>query len=176
MIQIQDNQVDMQNLLKGLDEIKNKEVIVGVLDQNKDIQLIASANEFGATIKSPKALAYMRMLAKKFKVKLKGPKKDVIIIPERSFIRSTFDDVEVQNKIIETMSFYLERALTAQNTFGEVLSRAGVYLQRAIQSRLANTPPKNHPLTIAMKGSEETLIGKTKNLVKSIKSKVMDKQ
>jgi hypothetical protein len=166
---------DLDKLIQGLTEINERAIIVGVMeDEDKKIQVIASSNEFGAVIKSPKALAYMRILAKRFGVKLTGPKRDVIIIPERSYIRSAFDDSEVQNKITETMSFYLKRALTGKNTFEEILTRAGNYLQRMIQARMKGTPPKNHPLTIAMKGGDQTLINKG-NLIDSIKTKMVKK-
>lgn len=173
---VTDDRVGMDSLIRGLKEIESKAVIVGVMeDEDEKIQVIASANEYGAEIKSPKALLYMRMLAKKFGVTLKGPKKDKIIIPERSYIRSAADDTEVQDKIAETVRFYLYRAVTAQNTFGEVLTRAGNYFQRIIQGRMENTPPPNHPLTLAMKTGDKTLRGNSGKLMASIKYKVVDK-
>jgi hypothetical protein len=120
----------------------------------------------------------MRILAKKMGIELKkkGNKPaDKIIIPERSYIRSTFDDKEVQNKIIETMRFYLYRALIGKNTYEEILTRAANYLQRQIQARMEGTTPENHPLTEAVKGHTKTLIGKSKKLVASIKSRIVNK-
>lgn len=166
---IKDDAVNMNNLIKGLSAIQKQSVVVGVLSDDEKLQLIASANEFGAEIHSPKAIKFMRVLAGKHKVKLTPHNKGFIKIPERSFIRSTADDVEVQNKIVETTAFYLERALTAQNTFKEVLTRPAQLLKKLIQARIASDlTPKNHPLTIEIKGNDKTLRGKSKTLIKSI--------
>lgn len=178
---ITDNRVNMDSLIKGLKDLNGKSAIVGVMeDESKDMQIIASSMEFGAEIKSKKAIYYLYILLRKYKLINMSPKKwmekkQVIKIPERSYIRSTFDDREVQNKIVETMRFYLFKAMTAQNTFDEVLSRAGNYLMRQIQARMKNTPPPNHPLTEAMKGHNETLVGRTKKLMKAIKSRIVSK-
>lgn len=177
-VEFKDDRVNLDKLIEGYKALKNKAVVVGVMeDADPKIQVIASANEFGATIKSQKALRYMRMLAKLYGVELKGERKEVIIIPERSYLRSTADDPEVQNKVIETMQFYLYRALTGQNTFEEVLSRAGEYLRRMIQARIktGSTPPPNHPLTEAMKGHNKTLLGKTLKLIRVIEYRIVDK-
>jgi hypothetical protein len=176
-INIKDDQVEIKNLIRGLRDLNSKAIIVGIMeDDTKDIQVIASSNEFGATIKSVKALNYMRAMAKKYGVKLSGPKRDAIIIPERSFLRSTIDDSEVQNKLIETTRFYLFRALSAINTFEEVLKRSGELLKLMIQSSIAsNIPPKNHPLTIAMKRDSQTLKGTSGKLIESISYRIIKK-
>ena len=177
-MKIEDNRVNMDNLILGLKEIHKKSVVVGVLDdESEQMKIIAGANEFGSEIHSPKAIRFMRALAGRMKVPLvkSGAKgKDVIIIPERSFLRSTIDDLEIQNRIIESMRFYLNQALVGKNTFREVLSRAGNVLRRAIQSRIkTDIPPSNHPLTVAVKGHAETLVGKTNKLITAIKSRIV---
>ena len=74
------------------------------------------------------------------------------------------------------MEFYLYRALTAQNTFEEILTRAGNILKRSIQAKIkSSVRPVNHPLTIAMKNSADTLIGKSKKLIKSIEYRIVEK-
>ena len=178
---ITDDKANFDKLVQGFKFADLKAVIVGVLDESKDIQVIASSQEFGAEIRSKKAIYYLYILLKKFGLINMSPqawmkKKEVIKIPERSYIRSTMDDSEVQNKMIETMEFYLYRALTAQNTFEEIFTRTGNYLKRMIQARIrSDIRPANHPLTIAMKNSANTLIGKSKKLIKAIEYRIVDK-
>jgi hypothetical protein len=185
-VTIKDNKVNLDSLMKGLKELDKKAVIVGVMkEEDSKIQVIASANEFGATIKSKKAIRYFWFLMSRYKkyidyikqTRKTGGKSggQSIVIPERSYIRSTFDDREVQNKIVETMAFYLSKALKSQNTFPEVLTRAGNYLQRMIQARMEGTTPENHPLTVRMKGHDTPLKGRNRKLMKAIKSKLVDK-
>lgn len=168
-------------LLLGLNELSKKSVNVGVLGDEK-MKIIAGANEFGAVIKSKKAIAYLRYLLGKFgksskviegsgkyKTSRQAGQKDVIIIPERSFLRSTADDKEVENKLVEQTRFYLYRFLTGKNPAREVLTRVGNLLKIFIQARIdSDTPPPNNPLTVRMKGHDRTLIGKTGNLQKGI--------
>jgi len=186
-VKIEDDRNNLDNIILGLATIKSKSVNVGILDdESEQMKIIAGANEFGAEIKSKKAIRYFWMLMSKFKKstgvidksdKYKTGGKSggqSIIIPERSYLRSTADDSEVQNKIVETIRFYLYQALTGKNTFGEVLTRAGNVLQRAIQSRImTDIEPANHPLTVRLKGQDKTLIGRTRKLISAIKSRVV---
>lgn len=164
---------NMDAIIQGLREIERSSIVVGVSEKGgKDIQVIASANEFGAIIKSKKAMKYFWFLMSEAGIG-KSPngqgKKDFIRIPERSFLRATADDPEVKNKLVETFAFALAQFLEGKNTAREVWTRTGQMMKRAIQSRIAiNLPPKNHPLTSKLKGHDQTLKGKTNNLAKSI--------
>ncbi|MBK8397436.1 MAG: hypothetical protein IPL26_19655 [Leptospiraceae bacterium] len=173
---------NMDAIIQGFKELNKSSIIVGVSEKGgKNIGIIAGANEFGAEIKSPKAIRYFWYLMGKYKKsagvidkssKYKTGGKSggaSIIIPERSFLRSTADDKEVQNKLVETIEFYLERFLTGKNPAREVLTRAGQMFKRAIQSRIfTNIQPANHPLTVRLKGHDKTLQGKENKLSKSI--------
>lgn len=173
-VEIRDNRINLDRLISDLSKVSGKAEIVGVITDDEKLRIIAGANEFGAEIHSPKALKYMRVLAGKNKVKLTGDGKGFIRIPERSFLRSSADDIQNQDGITETIRFYTFRALAGISTFDEVLSRAGNYLAKKIQARIASQiPPKNHPLTEAVKGHDKTLIGTTRKLIASIDHKTV---
>lgn len=167
------DKLDFPGLKSQFSKLNGATVRIQIDDDKK--LLIASANEFGAIIsidpvKAKRAKRFLAILAKKHGITLVPNGKDYIEIPERSFFRSTFDDVEIQNKVVETVSFYLHQYLEGRNTAREILTRAGNILRNAIQARIASQlPPSNHPLTEAMKGHNRTLEGTSKNLIKSIK-------
>ncbi|HNF28210.1 MAG TPA: hypothetical protein PKV80_27345 [Leptospiraceae bacterium] len=172
--EIRDNRINLDRLISDLSAVSGKSEIVGIITDDEQMKIIAAANEFGAEIHSPKALKFMRVLAGKNKVKLTGDGKGFIRIPERSYLRSAADDRQNQDGIAETVRFYAFRALAGISTFDEILSRAGNYLAKKIQGRIASqTPPKNHPLTEAIKGHDKTLIGQTKKLISSIDHKTV---
>ena len=163
---------NMDVIMQGLRQIERSSIVVGVSEKGgKDIQVIASANEFGAEIHSKKAMKRLFAMMREAGIKptSSGTSKGFIKIPERSFIRATADDPEVRNKLVETFTFALAQFLEGKNTAREVWTRTGQMMKRAIQARIfTNIPPKNHPFTIKQKGHSETLKGKTNNLAKSI--------
>ncbi|HRG77160.1 MAG TPA: hypothetical protein PLX69_21555, partial [Leptospiraceae bacterium] len=163
---------NMDAIIQGLQEIERSSIVVGVSEKGgKDIQVIASANEFGAEIHSKKAMKRLFAMMREAGVKpiKSGASKGFIKIPERSFLRATADDPEVQAKLLETFRLALNQFLSGTNTAREVWTRTGQMMKRAIQSRITiNLPPKNHPLTVRLKGHDQTLKGKTNNLAKSI--------
>lgn len=168
---------NMDSIIQGLREIERSSIVVGVSEKGgKDIQVIASANEFGAEIHSKKAMKRLFAMMREAGIPpaRSYPKKDFIKIPERSFIRATADDPAVQAKLIETFRLALDQFLSGTNTAREVWTRTGQMMKRAIQSRIfTNIPPKNHPFTIKQKGSSETLKGKSGNLAKSIDYEIL---
>ncbi len=163
---------NMDAIIQGLQEIERSSIVVGVSEKGgKDIQVIASANEFGAEIHSKKAMKRLFAMMREAGIPpaRSYPKKDFIKIPERSFLRATADDPEVKNKLVETFAFALAQFLEGKNTAREVWTRTGQMMKRAIQARIfTNIPPKNHPFTSKLKGHDQTLKGKTNNLAKSI--------
>lgn len=176
-----DDKIDLEKIRVGLKWLDRKNILVGVSDKNNpNIEVIASANEFGAQIKSLKARQYLAMIAAKAGVTYTGIGKGYIQIPERSFLRSTFNDPEVGNVVRETMSFYLQMFLRGKNTAEEVLTRAGNILKQRVQSRIAsNLKPKNSITTETIKGHGETLLGKDKgsqagSLISSIDYEIVD--
>lgn len=176
----------LNSLIKKFEGLNGLSVEVYV-DGGEKQQMIATVNEFGAKIYSKAAIRWLAIqmaryaksigiLASSGKYKMGGGGGGVgyITIPERSFFRSAFDDPEVQSKILETVNFYLYRYLSGKNTEQEVVTRAAGVLVNAIQSKIeSEILPENHPLTVRLKHHDRTLRGKTGELIKSIRYRIV---
>ena len=93
-----------------------------------------------------------------------------ITIPERSYMRSSFDENRVKlNRVVDKAysSILLQRA-----TVGQALGRLGLFAASKVKKKIRDlrTPP-NKPSTIAKKGSMNPLID-TGQLVQSITHEV----
>lgn len=87
-------------------------------------------------------------------------------IPERSFMRSTFDEnvAELRQDMDRRYGQVLQGTMTVRTALGLV----GLKHQDQIKSKISsNIPPPNSPVTIANKGSSRTLIdtGAMKNSI-----------
>lgn len=92
-------------------------------------------------------------------------------IPERSFIRSAFDENRVSLKKI--MDDSLGELLDGRATHTKALNKAGAALRKMIKAKIiAFRSPANAPSTIAKKGFDNPLID-TKKLLNSIEYKKM---
>lgn len=88
-------------------------------------------------------------------------------IPERSFMRSTFD--EQLPKIKRDMDAQYAQIASGKSTVYRALSIVGMRHQEDIQKKIqSGVKPENAPSTIARKGSNKTLID-TGALVQSIR-------
>lgn len=88
-------------------------------------------------------------------------------IPERSFMRSTFD--EKQSKIKADMDNQFARLIEGKNTLYRSMAYVGDRHQQDIQAKIkSGIDPANAGSTIASKGSSKTLID-TGALVQSIR-------
>jgi len=147
------------DILRELEELGRSVVEVGVFeDQDTTILLIATVNEFGCEIVvTEKMRRYLIGRSRELGLKpgegglyLKVGSK--IRIPERSFIRTGFDNSidEVQRKADEILSDVVAGRAKA----GKLLSFIGIELQGAIieQIRRGEFVP-NHPFTIASKST-----------------------
>lgn len=78
-------------------------------------------------------------------------------IPERSFIRSTTD--EVRPEAFRLMKTGLGRIIDGKTSARKVLGKVGLFMETKIKKKITDlrTPP-NAPLTIALKGSDNPLI------------------
>lgn len=93
-------------------------------------------------------------------------------IPERSFMRSTFDENE--NRYTRIFANGIKQ-LGANATLGRVLSFAGMNVQNDIQEKIrSGIAPANAPSTIRKKKSNKTLID-TGALVQSITYEITKK-
>ena len=160
----------VDDLLKALEELGSYETVVGILSSaGGELLTIAYVQEFGTTIQvTDKMRGYFRY---NFNVNLSTP---VIKIPERSFIRSSFDskEPEIGQTGDELIISVLEGNINAY-TFFDVLGQTAA---NTIRNYLINevTSPPNSPLTVANKGSSNPLVD-TGRLVNSIDYEVRKK-
>lgn len=82
---------------------------------------------------------------------------DSVTIPERSFIRSTFDEKE--NAWYEFIEMQLEKVVYGEITGKQLLDRLGARITADIQMKIRNIhEPGNAPLTVQNKGFDNPLI------------------
>lgn len=164
---------NMPEMIAQLEAMQNTSVEIYI--EGDQMNIIAASHEFGAIIskdplKAKKAKQFVAMKMKQRGLEIKPNGKAFIEIPERSFMRSAFDDPEVLDKIAETFRFYLYRFLTGKSTAKECFTRAGEVLVNAIQSRIgSNMTPAKHPLSVLESGSSKTLQSTEMKLIKSIR-------
>lgn len=134
---------------------KNKEKSI-------DYARIASIHEFGLTINQD------------YTSEITGNKvQRKIVIPERSFIRSTFD--EKQDEWLRFVKKRIPKLLNGQLTAEKLVSLLGEKIVRDIKEKIkAIDDPPNAPSTIAAKGSSSPLI-QTGGLRKRVTYKVVSK-
>lgn len=140
---IQDIDRGYRSMRGNLDLMANSYTQVGVQAGTKesdgvtDLVTVAAANEFGTHT-----------------------------IPERSFMRSTFDEDKAQ--LGEIKDREARAIMDGKKTVEESLALIGLYHAGRIQAKIhSHPPPANAPETIARKGSSGTLID-SGQLVQSI--------
>lgn len=145
---------NIPKLLQVLDDLENSRIEIGIFgSEGSTILMIAAVNEFGCKITvTPKMRAYLHSQGLHLKASTKQ-----INIPERSFIRSSYD--QEKDKIISRANKLLEKVLKLElpvQTFFELL---GEYIVGVMQGYLTDlSDPSNHPFTIARKDSTNPLI------------------
>jgi hypothetical protein len=184
----------MSDTLKKLD---GRSVKVGVLGSaNREVLAYATANEYSATItpkkgkwlaiplkpelkgKSPREFNLVFKMVKNGKAVL--AKSDngklepyyllvkQVVIPERSFIRSTFDDKANIDKTIKNTLPILNRVLEGQANEEQYLSALGLYMESIIKERIMTGDfDDNSPITVNLKG-DNTPLRDTGRLYQSI--------
>ena len=154
----------VDEVLKALEELESMYVVVGVLSSaDGQLQMIANVHEFGCDI--PVTDKMRNFFFAKFNVHLRKDTK-VIRIPERSFIRSSFDKYE--SKLLEKgdlLTEVVDGNISARE-FYEFLGQTCVQI---IQDFIVNevNSPANSALTIENKKSSNPLV-QTGRLVNSI--------
>jgi len=161
-----------EDYLRELDD-KLSYVDVGILSSNNQssesgkitLAELASVQEFGISIAvTPKMRAYLRGTGLPLK-----PGTTEITIPERPFMRQTFDEQLPQ---LEDMADKLEREiLTKKKTKRLALSELGQAHRQQIQANMADAEKfePNHPYTLEKKAPKTTpLIGKSGRLRQAI--------
>lgn len=136
-----DRDLGLRRFIRELQVARVTEVVIGVQqgadNEGQQIAEYAAYNEFGTES-----------------------------IPERSFMRSAFDEnvAEIQRD----MTAQYGRVQAGQITVRTALGLVGLRHQDHIKNKIdTNIPPPNSPVTIALKGSSHTLIdtGAMKNSI-----------
>lgn len=145
---------NIPKLLKVLEDLEGNKIEIGIFgSDDSTILMIATVQEFGCKIDvTPKMRAYLHSQGLHLKASTKQ-----INIPERSFIRSGFD--EQKDRYETRAAKMLDKVLHLEmpvDTFFKVL---GEYITGQLQEYLTDTrTPPNHPFTAAQKGSTNPLI------------------
>lgn len=150
-IRITDNS-NVDEILREIRNLKRKEIKVGVHGQG-EISMIANVHEYGTTIRvTPKMRGWFS--AQGYPLKKSTTE---IVIPERSFIRSGFDENvdDVFNKMRDLFPQVLELNLNA-NVFADMV---GLEMAGKIQDKIQSLrSPANSQMTKDRKGSSNPLI------------------
>lgn len=153
-----DDKSKVPELLQRLKDLESYYVAVGILSKSGgEMLMIANVHEFGCTI--PVTDKMRGFLAHEYGVHLKKSTK-VIKIPERSFVRSSYDDkrnevskkgedliVEVVNGGLSARSFYEMIGQTCADTIRD-------YMVNEVNS------PANSEMTKTIKESSNPLVNK----------------
>ncbi len=142
---VRDNSTEFDRIVRAVQKDKAEAVYIGVLQENQEgsgqgigLAGIATVHEFGAVIK--------------------GSAFGDIVIPERSFIRSTID--AKQEQIGQLSERLWKLVLDRKISKFVALSRMGIFIKGAIQNTVTTLrAPANAPATIAIKGFDNPLIG-----------------
>lgn len=133
-------------ITSSLTDLGKYSVEVGIFGSDDSYYaMIAGVHEFGITIRQ------------EFESKKGNPVNRTIVIPERSFLRSTFD--EKNEKWFNFVKKQIPKLLNSQINAYTVCERLGAKMVGDIQIQLTNlnTPP-NADSTIKQKGSSNPLI------------------
>lgn len=188
----------MKRIESELEKLNKKSLQIGIFGEDDSFMaMIAGVNEFGATIRPKKQYLTIptpeakgrkaRDIPGLFKPKGKkilaitDGKKGLKVmfylvkevnIPERSFLRSTFDEREAEWH--EFFSSNIDRILAGEITANQIYEQLGAKIASNIQNKIKETSsPSNAPSTIANKGVDNPLIN-TGRLRQSVTWKVVD--
>ncbi|PZL78246.1 hypothetical protein CI088_00305 [Enterococcus plantarum] len=187
-------------LLEQLNDLSRYSLEIGVFGEDDSfIAMLANVHEFGCTIK-PKGRYLVIPLGKKYRgknprdfdlffmktkeghaflVRNKGKDQlefaymlaEQVVIPERSFIRSTFDQQEKSwsEYVVKLLGQLINGRITAK----ELFEKLGIRIQKDIQKTMRElSDPPNSPITTQNKGSSNPLID-TGRLRQSVTYKVV---
>ena len=138
-------------VVKALEELNSKSVVAGVKGSAKT-EMIAHVNEYGCDIRvTDKMRRYLHANGLHLRKSTQ-----YIKIPERSFIRSGYD--ENLERIGQAAEDSLWEMMSLNEGQDEALERVGEEMSDAIRGKLndVNGPPL-HPFTVKRKGSSDPL-------------------
>jgi hypothetical protein len=159
------------SLADKLKELNGARVRVGIVGES-DSKLLtyAAVNEYGANIKiTPKMRKFLHWIG----IHIKNETTH-IVIPERSYIRSTFDNKKVFNKLKKKIQPLLRSVLSGGNEASDILDFIGLQLTSDVKQTIANMKgPVNHPVTIKRKGEGKGLLVDSGRLTNAISYEVV---
>ncbi len=183
-MQIFDDNENLIRLQRELDELDQYAIEIGIFGSDDSFYaMLAAVHEFGMQIRAKKKYLAIPTKAAGLKrpadfgnelFKPKGKNvlavakgnggievmfilKESVNIPERSFIRSTFD--EKNDYWMDFLERQIERVCELEISAREVFERLGAIIVGDIQKKMNDLrSPKNASLTIANKGSSNPLI------------------
>lgn len=144
MVKVNERFNHLPKIKKELEYIKNHSIIIGIMDDGKkhpesdDITMLelAKVHEFGATIQQENR---------------------TIKIPERSFIRTGYD--ENKKDILKDANKLVDDIIAQKTTAKPAMEALGQVIVTKLQKHLTNLKePPNAPSTIKQKGSSNPLI------------------
>jgi len=145
---------NIPKLLQVLDDLESHKIEIGIFgSDDSTILMIATVQEFGCKIDvTPKMRAYLHSQGLHLKASTKQ-----ITIPERSFIRSGFD--EQKDRYEKRAAKLLDKVLHLEMPVDTFFNTLGEYIAGQLQEYLTNIDrPPNHPFTIAQKQSSNPLV------------------
>lgn len=152
-----DNQIP--DILDAIQKISNLRIEVGVFGEEESFLLmIANVHEYGMEIEVTEKMRRWYALAAS-EVGLPPLRADTthITIPERSFLRSTFDESE--EKIADIATNLISRVIALEMDAQSAMEKIGQFMVGEIQKKMRSVDsPPNHPLTTERKGSSNPLI------------------
>lgn len=158
---------DMSEIIKNLQKLNGKKIKVGVFgDDGSDLVMIARVHEYGCEIPvTQKMRAWFA--ANGYPLKKETT---VIRIPERSFLRSGYDEnIDTISKKIEEM---VPDVISSEVDPKAFMDAIGMEFAGLIQKKMRDLKdPPNSQMTIERKGSSNPLID-TGRLVGSIRHEV----
>lgn len=153
----------VDEVLAALKKLETGYVEVGVLSDNESkLLMIATVNEYGVDIRvTNKMRNYLHTQGLHLKASTK-----YIRIPERSYIRGSFDEnrVRLEREMEDLLIDVVELKVSADDFFDLIGVRAVSMIQQYMRDL---RHPPNHPYTIWKKGSSNPLID-TGRLIGSI--------
>lgn len=159
---------NMKKLNQIINDLKNKKIKIGIFgSEGSDILMIAKVQEFGFDITiTPKMRNWLH--ANGLHVKNSTTE---IHIPERSFIRGSFD--ENKNKIDRFIKDNMEQLISFSISTNTFFDRVGQYLVGLTQEYLTelSTPP-NHPFTLERKAPKSNPLISSGRMRSSITFKI----
>lgn len=159
------------SLADKLKELNGMRVRVGIVGKS-DSKLLtyAAVNEYGANIK---ITTKMRKFLHWIGIHVKNETTH-IVIPERSYIRSTFDNKKIFEKLRKKIQPLLKSVLNGGNEAIDILDFIGLQLTSDVKRTIADMKePENHPVTIGRKGKGKGLLVDSGRLTNAISYEVV---